>query len=75
MSGDARDGLGSLRRWTVVVLLALLCLVTIVEIVDGLFFGDVFHTDPAFYGLVGGMVTGLFAVEIVAAVRNGKNDG
>jgi uncharacterized membrane protein len=64
------NGLGLLRRWTVAVLLALLAFVTVAEVIDSLFFAGTFNTDPAFYGLVGGMVTGLFAVEAITAFRS-----
>ena len=69
------DGFAQLRRWTVIVLLGLLIFVTVVEVIDGLFFADKFHTDSAFYVLVGGMVSGLFVAEGVRLFsRNGKKD-
>lgn len=60
------DGLGLLRRWTVLVLLALLVFTTVAEFIDTVMFDGTFQTDPAFYTLVGGMVAGLFAAEILA---------
>jgi len=70
-----RDEFSQLRRWTVAVLLALLAFVTVAEVADSLFFGGTYNTDPAFYGLVGGMVSGLFAAEAIALWkgRNGKD--
>ena len=73
---ETRDeGLGLLRRWTVLVLLTLLVFVTVGEFIDAVAFGDRFQTDPAFYTLVGGMVTGLFAAEVLAIMRrsSGRN--
>ena len=67
------DGMATLRRWVVIVLLGLLVFVTIAEVIDGFAFDDRFHTDPAFYTLVGGMIAGLFAAEAVNLYRrNGK---
>ena len=72
--GSEGDGLGLLRRWTVLVLLTLLVFVTIGEFIDAIFFGDRFKTDPAFYTLVGGMVAGLFTAEVIGIFKkNGKN--
>lgn len=71
MAGPNTDGdaIALLRRWTVLVLLTLLSLVTVAEVIDAWWFGDTFKTDPAFYGLVGGMVVGLFAAEGIAIIR------
>lgn len=73
MSQGGIDPLAQLRRWTVIVLLALLSFLTVVEVVDALFFGDRFHTDPAFYTLVGGMIAGLFVAEGVSIFRRRGN--
>lgn len=53
-----------LRRWTAIVLLVLLIFVTVAP-----FFNPGFRTEPAFFGLVGGMVTGLFVAEAVSLLR------
>lgn len=58
-----------LRRWTAGVLLALLIFVTVAP-----FFNPGFHTEPAFFGLVGGMVTGLFIAGVVGAIKKRGND-
>ena len=68
------DGLSLLRRWTVIVLLTLLVIDSIAEVLDAWFFGDVFHTDPAFYALVGGMVSGLFVTEGLAILRRHRDE-
>lgn len=65
MGVQREPDLSSLRRWTVLVLLALLAFTTVSEVADSLFFGGHYNTDPAFYTLVGGMVTGLFAAEVI----------
>ena len=67
MNGEG--GFAQLRRWTVAVLLGLLIFLTVTEVVDGMLFGDRFHTDPAFYTLVGGVIAGLFVAEGVAVFR------
>lgn len=67
---DNSGGYDLLRRWTVLVLLALLSFTTVMEVVDSIFFGGLFNTDPAFYGLVGGMVSGLFLAEVVRVARD-----
>lgn len=74
------DGLGTLRRWVVVVLLTLISFTTIIEVVDSVFGTSNFNTDPALYTLLGGVITGLFAAEVLAIYRkrhngNGSNDG
>lgn len=65
----------ALRRWTVLVLLALLAITTVAEIIDSVAFGGRYNTDPAFYGLVGGMVTGLFAAEAIGLWKGRNGDG
>lgn len=72
---NGEDGLTILRRWTVLVLLTLLIFVTVAELIDAWFFADQFHTDPAFYTLVGGMVAGLFVAEGMALFRRHRGNG
>jgi hypothetical protein len=68
-----RDDMGQLRRWTVVVMLALLVIVTVGNFVDDIAFGNRFVVDNAFYALVGGMITGLFTSEAISAARKSSN--
>jgi peptidoglycan/LPS O-acetylase OafA/YrhL len=67
------NNLSTLRRYTVFVLLALLIFVTIGNFIDDLFFANQFTTDPAFFALVGGMITGLFSAEAISIWRSGNN--
>lgn len=70
---DDKNGLATLRRYTVFVLLSLLIFVTVGNFIDDVFLGNHFTTDPAFFALVGGMITGLFLAE-VNDVWKGKKD-
>lgn len=67
-----QNGLAILRRYTVFVLLSLLVFVIIGNFVDDVIFGNRFQTDPAFFALVGGMITGLFSAEAIAVWRGNK---
>lgn len=66
------DGISTLRRYTVLVLLSLLVFVTVGNFIDDLFFGNSFTIDAAFFALVGGMITGLFSAEAISAFRKNK---
>lgn len=72
-NGNGKNGLSVLRRYTVFVLLSLLVFVIIGNFIDDVFFGNRFTADPAFFALVGGMVTGLFSAEAIAIWRGGKD--
>lgn len=62
-----------LRRLTVRVLLAVLVITVVGEFLDAWFFGDKFHEAVPVITLVGGMVSGLFAPEILKTRRNGRS--
>jgi uncharacterized membrane protein len=64
------DGTATLRRWIVAVVLGLLVVGFLVEIIDAWFFGDRFHMDAGFYGLVGGVIVGVFGAKAVSVIRH-----
>lgn len=68
------NSLAILRRYTVFVLLGLLVFVTIGNFIDDIFFANQFNTDPAFFALVGGMITGLFSAEAISIWRSGPKE-
>jgi hypothetical protein len=58
---------GSFRRVRiagVVTILGIIVFVTVVDVIDGLFFGDKYHPDPTFYTLLGGLVVTFLGGEI-----------
>jgi hypothetical protein len=61
----------ALRKYTVLVFLALLAFVVVGDFFDDVFFGNKFHPDPAFFTLCGGMITGIFSAEVIKAARGG----
>lgn len=71
----ARDN-GSFTRARVAgiaTILALLAFVTIVDAIDGLFFGDRYHVDASFYTLLAGLAVTFLGGEAIGllAGRNG----
>lgn len=66
---DPEEELGELRRYVVLVLLGLLIFVVVGNFVDDIWLGDKFHIDSAFYFLIGGVTSGLFAAEVLQALR------
>ena len=64
------DGIATLRRWTVAVVLGLLVLVVLVDVLDALFGEGTFQVDAGFYGLVGGVIVGLFGAGVVEVLRH-----
>jgi uncharacterized membrane protein len=67
---DDDVALAELRRWIVAVVLGLLILGFVAEIVDAWFFGDRFHLDAGFYGLVGGVIIGAFGIKVAHSLRS-----
>lgn len=49
----------------VMVVLGLLVFVTVVDVVDGLFFGDTYHVDASFYTLLAGLVVTFLGGEAI----------
>lgn len=63
-----------LRRLTVRVLLAVLVIVVIGEFIDAWVFNDKFDGAIPIITLVGGMVSGLFAPELLRTRKNGNGE-
>jgi len=59
-----------LRSFVVYVLLSLLIILTLADIIDAWFFQDKFSISPAFYGLVGSLIAGLFTGEVLTRVKD-----
>lgn len=55
------------------VILGLLVFVTVIDVIDGLFFGDRYHIDLSFYTLIGGLTITFLGGEAIGilAGRNG----
>lgn len=60
---------GSFTRVRVIgigVVLSLLVFVTVVDVLDGLFFGDSYHIDASFYTLLAGLVVAFLGGEAIS---------
>jgi uncharacterized membrane protein len=68
------NGLSSLRRIAVLVVLGLLIVVVIADVFDGLVGTDTFRVDVGLYTLIGGIVLGVLGAEAVtiSRKRNGE---
>lgn len=59
----------------VAVILGLLVFVTVIDVIDGLFFGDSYHVDASFYTLLAGLVVTFLGGEAIGllAGRGGRD--
>jgi uncharacterized membrane protein len=57
----------SLRRWTVVVVLALFVIGFLVEVVDSMSGLNRFQLDVGFYGLVAGLIAAVFGTALYSS--------
>jgi hypothetical protein len=73
---DKRNGsFTRIRILGISVILFLLVFVTVIDAIDGLFFGDQYHVDASFYTLLAGLsVTFLGGEAIGFLARNGSKD-
>jgi hypothetical protein len=68
---------GSFRRVRiagVVTILGIIVFVTVVDVIDGLFFGDKYHPDPTFYTLLGGLVVTFLGGEAIGFLASKRDD-
>lgn len=73
---DEKDALIRIRVIGVSVILGLIVFVTVVDAIDGLFFGDVYHVDVTFYTLSAGLIVTFLtgsAIEQAAKRKLGGN--
>jgi uncharacterized membrane protein len=65
------------RVFGVAVILGLLVFVTVIDVLDGLFFGDSYHVDASFYTLLAGLTVtflGGEAIGILAGRADARRD-
>lgn len=74
MTGPRRNGsFTRVRIAGVAVILSLLVFVTIVDVIDGLFFHDSYHVDASFYTLLAGLTVTFLGGEAIGILA-GRND-
>jgi hypothetical protein len=59
------DSFRRVRIAGIVTCLSIVVFVTVIDVIDGLFFGDRYHPDPTFYTLIGGLVVTFLGGEAI----------